>query len=330
MSANPSKSAKVVLLDHVGIVAPVREIQDSVLPVGWSLDRIEGVSRTDALERLSLSAASAEALLVGDFDIDQQVIEAMPNLRIIQVFGVGFETIDLDFAASRGVAVCNAPGLNAIPVAEHTLLLALAAARSLPTLDREVRQGRWPQYDYRAQSSELAGKTWGVVGFGNIGRLVAVRAAGFDMHVLYYRVAHGPATMAGAEFAELNDLLERSHVVSLHVPLNERTRNIIGRHELRRMRPDAILVNTARGGLVDTDALISALSERWIAAAGLDVFDQEPLSPRSPLVNLPNVVLSPHTSAGTRETTQRMFAFCYANIERGLGGGRPLNCVNGL
>lgn len=330
MSASAERGTLIAFLNYSHVIDDVREIQESVLPEGWQLLRVEGLPHEGAVAALQRLPRDVQAVIV-DYDVDRAVIDALPNLRLIQVFGVGVETIDRDYAAERGIAVCNAPGFNAISVAEYTILLALAAARNITLVDAAVRQGKWPQYEYRARSTELFGKTWGVVGFGSIGREVAKRAAAFGMRVLYYDLAPAAARSdVNAEYAELADLLAESDVVSLHVTLNEQAKHLISDAELRRMKPNAILVNTARGGVVDTEALVRALREQRIAAAGLDVFEDEPPSRDSALLALPNVVLSPHTGAGTVEGIRKVFAFCYENIGRVLAGDVPLHCVNAV
>lgn len=262
---------------------------------------------------------------------------AANGTRIISQYAVGYDNINVDCATRHGVYVTNTPNVLTEATAELTWALILAAARHVVQADRYVKSGEW----FRSGTGwhpelflglELRGKTLGIIGFGRIGRAVArIGAKGFGMRVLYYSRHRAPREVEeeiGAEYASLDDLLRRSDVVSIHVPLTPETRGMIGERELRIMKPTAILVNTARGAVVDPDALVRALREGWIAAAGLDVFHEEPLPPDHPLTRLDNVVLAPHIGSATYEARQAMTCAVLDNLLAFKEGKVPPNLVN--
>ena len=243
------------------------------------------------------------------------VFAACPNLRLVSIWGVGTDHIDLVSAARRGVTVCNTPGANAIAVAEHAMALMLAVARKIPQIDREMRGGAWP----REMLGQLHGKTLGVLGTGAIGTQVAKLARAFGMAVLEWSVRRN-------RFDERDDILRRADFVSLHVRLTPQTRGFIGAREFALMKPDAILINTGRGALVDRDALHDAMSNQRIAGAGIDVFHDEPLKPDDPILSLSNTVLSPHNAGQTPEVRRDGLLLTIENVERFLAGA-PQNVV---
>ncbi len=252
-----------------------------------------------------------------------EVIAGAPKLRLIQKIGTGVNTIDLDAAAARGIAVCNLPGTNAPAVAEMALLLMLAALRRLPPLDRATRAGDGWRLDPTMRESfhELGGKTVGLVGYGAIPRLLAPVLRAMGCRVLY--TARTPKPEAVAEWRALPALLAESDVVSLHVPLTAETETMIDAAALAAMKAGAVFVNTARGGLVDEAALLAALTGGHLAAAGLDVFATEPAGADNPLFALDNVVVAPHVAWLTAGTFDRSFALAAENCFR-LRDGRQL------
>jgi len=250
-------------------------------------------------------------------------IAAAPRLKLIQKIGVGVNTIDLEAARARGIAVCNMPGTNSRAVAEMTLLLMLAALRRLSALDAATRRGqgwsagpRW-QEDY----GELGGRSVGLVGYGAIPALLAPVLVAMGARVLY--TARSPKPGAQGVYRTLPDLLAQSDIVSLHLPLTADTANLINANTLARMKPGAILVNTARGGLVDEGDLIEALIHGRIGAAGLDVFVREPVAQDNALLTMDNVVVAPHIAWLTPETLERSLAVAAENCRR-LAHGEPL------
>ena len=245
----------------------------------------------------------------------ESVFDACPNLKLISIWGVGTDNIDLAAAARHGATVCNTPGANAYAVAEHAIALMLAVARKIPQIDREMRGGAWP----REMLTQLYGKTVGVFGTGSIGARVADLARGLGMDVLTWSARRD--TPAAKE-----DILRRADFITLHVRLTPETRDFIGQREFGLMQPGAILVNTGRGALVDREALLSALSAGKIAGAGLDVFHDEPLKPGDPLLGCANTVLSPHNAGQTPEVRRDGLLRTIENVENFLAG-KPTNVV---
>lgn len=254
-----------------------------------------------------------------------QMIEAAPRLRLIQKIGVGVNTIDLEAAKSRGIPVCNLPGTNARAVAELTLALMLATLRRLPPFDAALRRGVWSDPLLRDGLGELGGRTVGLVGYGAVPRLLAPVLAALGCRIVY--TSRSPKTDAIGERRSLDALLTESDVVSLHVPLTAETEKLINTTALAHMRPGAVLINTARGGLVDQAALTEALSAGRLAAAGLDVFAEEPLAPSDSLLLLPNVVITPHVAWLTTGTFERSFGLAAENCRRIAAGVELLHRV---
>jgi glyoxylate reductase len=263
--------------------------------------------------------------------IDLEVLERAPGLKIIANNGVGFDHIDIAAATMRAIPVTNTPGVLTVSTADLTFALILATARRLIEGDRMTRSGKfefWAPLHFLGQ--DVGGKTLGIVGFGRIGRAVARRAGGFDMKVIYYnraRLDKDEEDRLGVRFASLEELLKESDFVSLHAPLRVETHHLIGERELSLMKSSACLINTARGPIVDEKSLVEALKQGRIRAAGLDVYENEPLlSPG--LAELDNVVLLPHSGSATVETRTRMAVMAAENLLAGLRGERPPNCIN--
>jgi len=271
-----------------------------------------------------LEGASAVINMRSFTRFTDEVLAACPELRLISISGTGTDNIDLQAAAERGVLVCNTPEANSDSVAEHAWALLLALARGLREMEERMRAGEW----WHHYGTELRGKTLGLVGLGRIARRVARMARGFDMEVLAWSFTpdEARAREAGVQHVELDELLARSDVVSLHLRLSERSRGIIGERELRRMNPEALLVNTARGALVDEDVLARALSEGHLGGAALDCYTEEPLPMDHPLRAAPRTLLIPHAGWMTREARERMLSEPVDNIVAWMEG-RPQNVV---
>ena len=248
------------------------------------------------------------------------------RLRLVHKLGAGVNTIDVAAATQRGIAVANMPGANAPSVAEGTLLLMLAALRRLPQLDRAVRQGRgWPANPGLGETvRDIGGCTVGLVGYGNIAKRVSAIVGAMGATVLHTSTRDD----ARAGWRPLPALLAASDIVSLHLPLTEKTAGMLDRAALARMKPDAVLVNTSRGGVVDEDALVDALRSGGLAAAGLDVFAVEPIPADNPLLGLDNVVLSPHVTWYTVDTMRRYLEHAVDNCRRIRDGRELANVVN--
>ena len=264
-------------------------------------------------------------------NVDAELLDAAPHLKIIAHFGVGYNNIDVKAASERGIHVSNTPGVLTDATAELAFALILAVSRRVVACDRLTREGR---FQYWAPmlflGREVTGKTLGIIGLGKIGEAVAMRAKGFHMRILYHnrtRIDISQEKALNAEYVSLTTLLAESDFVSLHVPLTEHTKHLIGEDELSLMKPTAYLINTSRGPVVDEQALVSALRERTIDGAGLDVYEHEPaLTPG--LTELDNVVLLPHVGSGTLETRIKMATMAVENLIAGLSGEVPPNLVN--
>jgi phosphoglycerate dehydrogenase-like enzyme len=307
----------VYLLRHPGIA--------NRSPDGWRSAVISAGPNGGYSEEDMREVSDADAFVVGLEPIGEPLLAAAPRLRLIQRLGVGYSNIDVAAAARRGIPVCNMPDFNSTTVAEHALMMILALLRRLFDSTLLMKAGRWPVDAVAADLHELAGKTVGIVGYGAIGRAVAWRVRAFGGTVLWHdRRPDSGRDDDESERADLEELLRRSDVVTLHVPLTAESRGLIGRRELGSMKPSAILINTARGAVVDEAALADALNEGAIAGAGLDVFSEEPPAPGSPLLRARNVLLTPHTAGQTREAMERMVAAMVANLERVARGEEPL------
>jgi D-3-phosphoglycerate dehydrogenase len=253
------------------------------------------------------------------------VIERLENCKAIVLYGIGYDHVDVEAATERGIFVVNLPGYAIEEVSNHALLFLLACAKKLVVLDRRVRSGRWPLGAERVQVTTPAvnvyGQTLGLLGFGNIARGVARKAQCFGLNVCGYDPLVPEAVFPEHNVTQvsLDVLVEQSDYLSLHVPLLPTTFHLIDDVKLRAMKPTAYVINTSRGGVVDQNALIRALEEKWIAGAALDVFENEPLDAASPLVMMENVILTPHTawlSDGARERTRRLVGEETARLAR--------------
>lgn len=249
------------------------------------------------------------------------------RLRLVHKLGAGVNTIDVETATELGVAVANMPGANAPSAAEGTVLLMLAAMRRLRELDAATRAGRgWPTDPSLGETvRDIGGCTVGLVGYGNIAQRVERMVAAMGARVLHTRTRDDGTP----EWRPLANLLAESDIVSLHIPLTPETETLIDRTSLASMKPDALLVNTSRGGIIDEPALIDALRTRRLAAAGLDVFTSEPVDPDNPLLTLDNVVITPHVVWYTRDTMRRYLAEAIDNCRRLRDGRDLVNVVNG-
>lgn len=268
------------------------------------------------------------AVIAGSEPYTRDVIEALPNLRVIARTGVGFDAIDLAACDERGVVVTTTPGVNHHAVAEHTIALLMGVSRGFPDLDQRVRTGRWKRIEY----PRVMGRTLGIVGLGRIGQAVVTRAVGLGMKVL----AHEPfpnkdfAKLWGIELVELDELLSRSDYVSLHNPVTAESRRMMNAERFAKMKAGSVFINTARGALVDEAALCDALRSGHIRAAGLDVFDVEPLPLDSELLKLPNVLLSGHVAGLDVESQRDTLTMAARTILALRHGEWPAECIQNL
>ena len=306
--------------------APALELLSSVCEV-----RSHSEDASMPVSQLAEECREVEGILVNSTQVNEDVLNAAPGLRAISNCGVGYDNIDIAACNRRRIPVTNLAGSLEESTADMAFTLLLATARRAIEADRYVRDGRWDRW----QSGLLHGldvhhKTLGLVGFGGIGRLMARRGLGFSMRILYHtrhRAAENVEGELHAEHVDLETLLRESDFVSLHVPLTPETRHMIGSDAFTLMKNTAILVNTARGPVVDEEALVKSLTNGEIAGAGLDVFEKEPqITPN--LTGLANVVLAPHIGSATGETRVRMAMLAVRNLLAMLAGERPANVVN--
>ncbi len=248
-----------------------------------------------------------------------EMIRAAPKLRLLQLPGVGHDQVDLQATARAGIPVAVADHGSSDAVAEHALLLMLGACRRLVEMANSLRAGKWWMWERRTSSLGLAGKTLGIIGMGRIGQQVAVRAAAFEMSIQYFDIAR----VEGYRYCSLEDLLRTSDIVTIHCPLTSATRGLLDRTRIALMKPGAVLINTARGEIVDETALVEALVAGRLAGAGLDVFEKEPPDPANPLLHMDQVIVTPHISTGTLDSLRTKANFYAENIRRVLAGETP-------
>lgn len=309
----------VAILDRYA--GAIDALVDAALPHDWT--RVDAASFSPADQRAALR--DADVALFGWAPLPAEVLQASTRLRAVHKLGVGTDKVDTDWCRANGVAVLRLGGGNAIPVAEHTVLLMLAALRRVAWLDPATRRGEWAKEQARAVQRQLSGKHVGFVGFGAIGREVCRLLSGFGVTLLYHDVVRLPTAeeqRLQVRHVELDELLGSCDVVTLHCPLTPQTRHLIGARELALMKREAVLVNCARGGVVDEAALVAALRDGQLAAAGLDVFESEPPAD-SPLLELDNVVVTPHAAAATLDNFHDVIARAVTNVQAVLDG-RPV------
>lgn len=287
------------------------------------------LTQSRSAAELITNAQGADAVLVQYAPITAEVMDALPRLRVIGRYGVGVDSVDIGAATARGIAVCNVPDYGTESVSDHAIGLTMACARGIPRLDRGMRAGAFDLAAVRPLY-QTRGRIFGVIGLGLIGTATARKAAGLGYQVIGYDVAAKPGvpTFHGFESVSLSELLERSQVVSLHTPLTDLTRGMIGADQLALMRQDAILVNTSRGAVVDTDALVEALATGSIRGAAIDVHESEPLPAGHPLTTFDSVVLTPHLAWYTEESYDELKRRTVANVLEVCAGRPPRNIVN--
>ncbi|MCC8188797.1 MAG: NAD(P)-binding domain-containing protein [Bacteroides sp.] len=305
--------------------------REGLVPVasGFDVDYLVNDQIITELDWVKLGCC--EALLpTYTFKVTRQVIDRAPALKIIANFGAGYDHIDVAYARKKGIWVTNSPEAVVEPTAEHTFALMMAVARRIGEMDRKMRsQGSVHICTMGNLGQSLSGKRLGILGLGRIGRAVARRALAFGMKVVYrnrHRISREEEERLHVHYLSQEELLHTADVISLHVPSSTSTHHLIGEAQLRMMKKEAIFINTARGALVDEEALIRALTEGWIWGAGLDVFEHEPQVP-SQLLSLDNVVLSPHNGTGTMEARIAMTHYAAENIRRYFAGEEVLSIV---
>ena len=277
------------------------------------------------------SCSGADYIIVAAEKVPAERIAEAQTLRLIQKTGVGTDNIDIRAAGRMGILVCNTPGVNAAGVAELTIAHILSLYRKLPLLNNRCHSGEWPMWEYRLDSYEMNGKTHGIIGFGSIGQTVANLSRAFGTRIVYYdacRVAEEIETQCYAQYMELNELLPCADIITLHVPLTPSTRGLIGKEHLALMRPMTILVNMARGGVVNEAALAEALRAGQIGGAACDTLEGEPNIKDNVLLSCPNFYCTPHVGAGTLDTLRRVLNIAFSNIRALESGVKPKYIVN--
>lgn len=314
--------SKVLFINGQGPQVP--ETFTHLAPVDFS---VEVLPYGSPPETVLTALADADYLVLHPATLTGEVIRQAQHLKLIQLLAAGYDKVDLATAQQCAIPVATNGGANAWAVAEHAIALLLALYKRLVACDAAVRRGNWRQPVDGFNTFELAGKTVGIVGAGNIGRKVARRLHAFETEILYLDPNEVPELeeALGARRVELDELVAHADVISLHAPLTPGTRSLLGTPQFAAMKPDTVLINTSRAELVDEAALIDALLQRKIAGAGLDVFPQEPIRRDHPLLALDNVLLTPHTAGHAFEGWARRCEFAWLNIRRVAAGASPLS-----
>jgi len=305
----------------------VKETLFSLLPEGFSL---QVAGEATLAEKVQI-AKDADFILAGWSPVETEVIAGTNKVRLIQKMGAGYDKIDIAKADAMGIPVAITAGSNALAVAEQVVLLMLAVYRRLPYVDKNLRQGKWLKNKMRAEARFLSGKTVGLLGFGHIAKKVCALLTGFSTKILYYDVVRPkPAEEQelGATYCEsIEKLIASVDILSIHCPLTKETRHLIDANKLRLFKPGAILINTARGAIIDEAALYQALTDGTLAAAGLDVFESEPLSLDNPLLRLENVVVTPHMGGAVMDNVANVARHSYGNMIKVING-EPLRAAD--
>lgn len=307
---------KVVITDHAfPSLDPERAVLNGLAEV---IDRSPLRTEDDVIR----VAHDADALIIGFVPITARVMDALPRLRCVVRYGVGYETIDVPAAAARGIQVANVPDYCIPEVADHALALLLALARKVIPLDASMRRGEWATLKTAKPVHRIEGQTLGLIGMGRIGSAVARRALGFGMRVIVHDKYLSPerAQTAGATLVDFDTLLREADFVSIHTPLTPETRHLLNAEAIGKMKPSAYLINVARGAIVDTLALADALHMGKLAGAALDVFEQEPLPDDHPIRNAPNIILHPHAAWYSEEAMIQLQINAAEEVARALRG----------
>ena len=307
----------------------VYDIIREEVPPGFELVSLDEDSDDERQEKL----ADCEVVIVAARPMTREFVAAAPALKLLHHQGVGYQdTVDVEAIKARKIALALTPAGTSIGVAEHTLLLSLAVCKRLPYADSELRQGRWHINSLRPYSFELSGRTVGYIGMGRIGQETAARFKAFGTAGIYYdphvTLPSEREEELGLSRVGFNDLLVAADIITLHVPSGDATFHMIDETALKQMKHSAVVINTARGSVIDEAALCQALQEGRIAGAGLDVFETEPFQPDNPLAAMPNVVLTPHISAGTRDALKTKMRALFQNVQRFFNGENLENQVH--
>ena len=286
----------------------------------------EGFELVDVLSPDAYGKLADCEYLISRLNIDPDIINHVPNVRFWQRWGAGYDHVDLKAWGERGIPIAICPGVNSGIVAELAVMLMLAGYRNLLQINRDLRRGHWPRTEYFGRSFMIRGKTVGILGLGHIGKKVAALVSAFGAKVIYYDIVRQweQEEKFGYTFVDMDTLLRESDIFTIHCPLDDTTRGLIGWDEFAKMKPSCMLINTARGPIVVEEALVDALSTGKIAVAGLDTYEREPLPADHPLLTLDNVVASAHAGGNTKDNDINMVNYVYSNIVK-FDQGQPLN-----
>ncbi len=296
------------------MAAPTLEVIHRLKPEGFTIAFAKTNEQSEHLEMVR----HADVLMAAGTFITAEMIAQAPRLKLIQKWGIGVDKIDLEAAKGAGVTVAITAGATSIPVSEHTLMLILATSRRLPLAHRSLQEGKWIASELRTVCAKLDGKTVGLFGFGNIARFVAKRLGGFDVNIIYHsRTRLDPAIekQLNVQYVDFDTLLSQSDILSLHAPLTEHTKHLFNAQTFGKMKRGAMLINTARGELIDETALVDALRSGQLSSAGLDTFEGEPPRADHPLLHMDQVVATPHSAGGVYDNVPHIVGHMYRNIE---------------
>lgn len=307
-----------------GLPEQIVEVVLGYNPEGWTTEVVRGDT---PLEDQKMAVADADFIMVYRAHLHDDVLRAAEKVRVVQTLAAGYDSLNLKLMSQLEVPCCNNGGANSLAVADHAVLLMLTLYKQLMAADRSTREGSWSQPISGTNTFEMAGKSVGILGLGNIGRQVAKRVQGFDSRVQYFDLFPQPPEREkelNVTRVGLEELFATSDIVTCHTPLTPATGHIVSRDLISLMKRTAILINTSRGPVVDESALIDALSEGRIAGAGLDVFENEPVDPNNPLLRMDNVVVTPHSAGTTWDTWFRRAEFAYRNMNGVWDGDPPM------
>ncbi|WP_390288028.1 2-hydroxyacid dehydrogenase [Ureibacillus sp. GCM10028918] len=273
----------------------------------------------------------AKYFITASYPITAEMINRSPNLKLIQKTGSGYDNIDIKVANEKGIIVANTPGINTNSVVELTIALILNLLRKVNFYDSLTKKGEWRMWEYRASNFELRGKTHGIIGMGNIGKKVSELSKSFGTEIIYYDVYRLPTELEkkmNIRYVSLDELMAKSDIISLHVPLMPTTYHLIGKEQLEKVKPTAIIVNVARGNIIDEGALYDALLCKRLLGAAIDSWSKEPVEPENPLLKLDNVIATPHIAGGSREALESVLKISLDNIARVKMSQEPLGVVH--
>lgn len=303
---------------HIAFLTPMAQPTIDVIrglsPEGFTIAFAQSNQSSEHLELVK----DAEVIMAAGTFVTAEIIAQAPRLKLIQKWGIGVDKIDLEAARRAGVTVAITAGATSIPVSEHTLMLILATSRRLPLAHRSLQEGKWIAAELRTVCSKLDGKTVGLFGFGNIARYVAKRLSGFDVNLIYHsRTRLDPALEQhyNVRYVDFDTLLKESDILSLHAPLTPQTKHLFNAETFKKMKRGAMLINTARGELIDEHALVEALLTGQLSSAGLDTFEGEPPRADHPLLHMDQVVATPHAAGGVYDNVPHIVGHMFRNIE---------------